>query len=81
MNAFEHENTPAGGYGEFLPVPAEDDNEAAWAAHNADFDRWQAEEQEREMQADDMFWEYLAEQQAAYYDDDPSPYDGTYSEM
>lgn len=53
----------------------------SWEEHNAHADAFIMEEQEQQMQADDLFWEYLAEQQAAYYDDDPNPYHGDYSEM
>lgn len=28
----------------------------------------------------DTYWESVAEQQAGYFDNDPSPYEGTYSE-
>lgn len=65
--AFEHENTIYGSYGEFEPVSDDVD----WAEHD---------EQSREyFEMQQAEWE--AEQQMAFYDDDPSPYDGTYSEM
>lgn len=65
--AYEHENTIYGGYGEFEPVPEDVD----WAEHD---------EQGREyFEMQQAEWE--AEQSMAFYDDDPSPYYGTYSEM
>jgi len=66
-NAFDHENTIYGSYGEFLPV----DENVDWSEHDA-----QAADYFAEMEAE---WE--AEAMADFYDYEPSPYDGTYSEM
>ncbi len=63
MNAFEHENTPFGSYGEFEPIPADVD----WSDHDAE--------------AADYFAAAEAEAMMDFYDYEPSPYDGTYSEM
>lgn len=62
-NAFDHENTVYGSYGEFEPVPADVD----WDEHDAEADAYWAEVQNEAMMD--------------FYDYEPSPYDGTYSEM
>lgn len=68
-NAFDHENTPFGAFGEFEPVPADFD----WA----EYDRQVAEDlyaledymsDEADAAAEAAYWEYLADQQAGYYD-------------
>jgi hypothetical protein len=63
--ANEHENTPFGSYGEFEPVPDDVD----WDAHEAE--------------ALEYFETYDAgfAPEVEFYDYEPSPYDGTYSEM
>lgn len=68
---FEHENTPFGSFGEFEPVPADVD----WDEHNAEAEAYFSDEADAAAEA--AWYEY----QADFYDYEPSPYDGTYSEM
>lgn len=63
-----HENTIYGSFGEFEPIAEADDTPEFWDEHNAEFDAMMREEDEANAMAD--FWDY-----------EPSPYDGTYSEM
>lgn len=67
--AFEHENTVSGAYGAFIPVSPSEDTPDLWAQQEADFREWERVEAE-----------YRAEMDADWWDSDPSPYDGTYSE-
>lgn len=60
-----HEETIYGTYGEFEPVPADLDNDEAWAEHDAEADAW--------------FEAYNPIEQGMY-DDDPNPYHGDYSD-
>lgn len=65
--AYESENTVYGSYGEFEPIPFEDDNATAWAEHDT------------QVASEVAAWE--AEAMADFYDYEPSPYYGDYSEM
>ena len=81
------DNTPFGSYGEFQPVPDDVD----WAAHDAEADAYfAAMNSEDDLYADPQDLAAMAdyfEQEAfnpvdqGFFDDDPSPYDGNYSEM
>lgn len=79
--AFEHENTPYGSYGEFDHYGTLDWTEADWADYDAQV---AAEMAAADAHEDEMLRaqaEYEADAYMSYYDDDPNPYDGTYSEM
>lgn len=74
--AFEHENTVSGAYGEFIPVS--EDTPEVWAQQEADFREWERVEAEYRAEMDADYWSPVEQ---GYYDDDPSPYAGDYSEM
>lgn len=81
-DANAHENTPFGAYGEFEPGEHDNWTPEQWEEYYAEQAEQIALDEQARWEADEEYQaEYWSPVEQGMYDDDPSPYNGDYSEM